>query len=58
MILMTLKLKLKVNYKRNKHSKLRFILEKLKDTESAEMIQATVGRKFAALNFLEKPLTQ
>ena len=57
LVMMTMKLKLKKNM-RSHGSKLRgelkFSLEKLRDTEVADLFEATIECKYAALNLLEE----
>lgn len=52
LVMTTIKLKLKAE-RRPKNPRIRFDLEKLKDPEVAEIFQAQVGGKFAALNLLD-----
>ena len=51
LVMTTLRLKLKAN-KKNKSPRIRFNLDKLKDPTVAEAFQATLGGKFAALDFV------
>ena len=53
LLMMTTKLKLKQNL-RSHRSRLKFNFEKLKDPEVADLFEATIGGKFAALNLLEE----
>ena len=52
LVLSTIKLKLKAK-RQPKSPRIRFDLDKLKDPEVAEVFQAQVGGKFAALNLLD-----
>ena len=53
--MMTMKLKLKHNL-RSHDSRLKFNLERLKDPDVADLFEATIGGKFAALNLLEEKI--
>ena len=55
LVLTTVRLKLKAN-KKNKSPRIRFNLEKLKDQNVAEVFQATLGGKFAALDFINEDI--
>ena len=55
LVLCTMRLKLK-NKRRDKRVRLRFDVEKLKDPKIAEMFQAQVGGKFAALSLLDNDI--
>ena len=50
--MMTIHLKLQRNWK-NKNPRIRFYIEKLQDPNIATHFKATIGGRFAALNFLE-----
>ena len=52
LVLLTMKIKLKKKYKAAQ-TRIKFDLEKLKDPEVAEMFQAQLGGKFAALNLVD-----
>ena len=53
LVMMTVKLKLKKNF-RNHGLRLGFNLEKLKDPQVADLLEATIGGKFSALDLLKK----
>ena len=53
LVLTRLKLKLKLN-RGKRNPRIRFDLDKLKDPEIAEIFQAKVGGKFAALATIEQ----
>ena len=55
MVLMTMKMKLKKNFKQDS-PRIRFNVDKLKDPEIAEVFEARVGGRFSALGLLENDI--
>ena len=54
--MLTFKLHLKMGEKKHCNTRIRFDLEKLKDPEVAEIFQAKIGGKFAALSILDSDM--
>ena len=53
LVMMTINLRLQKNRKKNKNPRIKFDIEKLQDPNIAKHFKATIGGRFAVLNFLE-----